>query len=607
MKRSIVFMLSMCLAVAGCVQSLTQSHSGREYHVSVRGNDTNAGSAETPLKTISAAALLAQPGDTITVGEGTYRESINPPRGGTSDAKRIVYQVASGEKVVIKGSEVIKGWKQQGGGVWKVELGNSFFGDYNPYALKLTGDWLAYGKWHHRGDVYLNGKAFLEKEKEEEVGHEAGSWFCRTDEKTTTIVANFGKSNPNKETVEINVRQGLFMPEISGLKYITVDGFHFLHDASNWAAPNRFQPGAVGTRMGKRWIIQNCTITDCRCLGITLGKAPGIDFTDIDAYGDHIIRNNIIRRCGQSGIAGYRGATRSLIEGNLIEDTNYRREFGGQETAAIKFHFSVDTIIKNNLIRRVYEKKDNHGADGIGAFGIWIDANNQSFRVTGNIVYDTELEPLFFEMNHGPILVDNNIIAGEGVKCIRSNSEADVFAHNLFVDCSYLWTLNNERIAHYYKPHTTKVLGRKAGAPADNKWYNNIFVRSGLDSVKKAEGYQSDYNLFLEGAKKSSFGDEHSVVDAHVTEFSIDERPNGVTVTFSAGDQQGQVEGPWVNGKLVGVFATTGQTIEDRHGNPITVDTDIIGEKRSTPAVGPLANLKPGRNSISWIKGEIKE
>ena len=67
------------------------------------------------------------------------------------------------------------------------------------------------------------------------------------------------------------------------------------------------------------------------------------------------------------------------------------------------------------------------------------------------------------------------------------------------------------------------------------------------------------------------------------------------------------MKGPWVNGKLVGVFATTGQTIEDRHGNPITVDRDIIGRKRSRPVPGPLANLKSGRNSISWIKGEIKE
>ena len=39
--------------------------SGREYHVSVRGDDTNDGSAVTPLRTISAAARLAQPGEVM--------------------------------------------------------------------------------------------------------------------------------------------------------------------------------------------------------------------------------------------------------------------------------------------------------------------------------------------------------------------------------------------------------------------------------------------------------------------------------------------------------------------------------------------------------------
>jgi len=46
------------------------------------------------------------------------------------------------------------------------------------------------------------------------------------------------------------------------------------------------------------------------------------------------VRNNTIRRCGQSGIAGHRGAAGSIIEGNLVEDINYRSEFGGWETAA---------------------------------------------------------------------------------------------------------------------------------------------------------------------------------------------------------------------------------------------------------------------------------
>ena len=278
----------------------------------------------------------------------------------------------------------------------------------------------------------------------------------------------------------------------------------------------------------------------------------------------------------------------------MIEDTNYRVEFGGQETAAIKFHLSVDTIIRNNLVRGVSCQKD-------GAFGIWTDAVNQNTRVSGNLIYNTELEPLFFEMNHGPILVDNNIVVGNKTRIsnrIRSNSGSEVYAHNLFVDCGYHWTLNRERHASYYKPHTVIHAGKKHGTAIDNKWYNNIYVRIGLDEARQTDGYQADYNLFLEGAKKSSFEGEHSVISDHVTGFKIADRPLGATVTFSGGPQQ--ITGPWVDAKLVGVFQINAQSIEDRYGNPIRVDRDINGRKRSRPLVGPLADLKPGENSISW-------
>ena len=57
----------------------------KEFHVSIKGNDANEGSRGKPFRTISAAARVAQPGDVITVHEGTYRERINPPRGGESD------------------------------------------------------------------------------------------------------------------------------------------------------------------------------------------------------------------------------------------------------------------------------------------------------------------------------------------------------------------------------------------------------------------------------------------------------------------------------------------------------------------------------------------
>jgi hypothetical protein len=67
-----------------------------EFHVAVGGDDVNPGTPGAPLRTIQRAADLAQPGDVVTVHAGVYRERVNPPRGGESDAKRIVYQAAPG-------------------------------------------------------------------------------------------------------------------------------------------------------------------------------------------------------------------------------------------------------------------------------------------------------------------------------------------------------------------------------------------------------------------------------------------------------------------------------------------------------------------------------
>ena len=58
--------------------------------------------------------------------EGVYRERVNPPRGGTAEDRRITYQAAPGEKVVLKGSEPLTGWKQVRNDTWKAEVPNRF-------------------------------------------------------------------------------------------------------------------------------------------------------------------------------------------------------------------------------------------------------------------------------------------------------------------------------------------------------------------------------------------------------------------------------------------------------------------------------------------------
>jgi hypothetical protein len=192
---------------------ITSAGFSKEYHVSKKGNDANNGSVANPVKTIMAAVKLAYAGDTITVHAGTYREYINPLRGGESDAKRIVYRAAPGEKVEIKGSEVITGWKKEKSGVWKVTIPNAFFGDYNPYKDSIDGDWfLNKGRVHHTGEVFLNGKSLYEEKTLDKVIHPAAireskdapdslyTWYCESDQKNTTDMGQLSKGRPQPAT-----------------------------------------------------------------------------------------------------------------------------------------------------------------------------------------------------------------------------------------------------------------------------------------------------------------------------------------------------------------------------------------------------------------------
>ena len=81
-------------------------------------SDDNPGTALKPWKTISKAAEILQPGDTVIIHAGIYREYVHPAHSGTP-SQSITYQGASGEEVVISGADVVTGWVPAGDKVWK--------------------------------------------------------------------------------------------------------------------------------------------------------------------------------------------------------------------------------------------------------------------------------------------------------------------------------------------------------------------------------------------------------------------------------------------------------------------------------------------------------
>lgn len=741
--------------------SLVQSRAcaATEYHVSVDGDDANDGSSSRMLRTISAAAALAQPGDTITVHEGVYRERVTPPLGGESDAKRIVYQAAPGEHVVIKGSETVKGWENVRNDTWKVVLPNTFFGGYNPYSDLIHGDWFnPKGREHHTGAVYLDGHWLIEAAALDEVLAPAGTvpswlsqagkqyllnvawlkpqdgsgdasripatafvkkngtqnascseggecigfildghwvkyegvdfgertehldiraasastggiievrldapdgellgtcsvpntggwqswstlkagikpvggvktlylvfrsfqpeqtpedvqlWYAEVDDVNTTLWAQFKGVNPNEHLVEINVRRAVFYPDKPFVNYITVRGFTLEHAATQWAPPTAEQIGLIGTHWSKGWVIEDNEIRYSICTGVTLGKyGDQWDNTSADSaegyvetihralengwnketIGSHVVRNNTISHCEQSGIVGSMGAIFSTVTGNTIHDIHVRQLFTGAEMAGIKFHGAIDTVISNNHICRCTR-------------GLWLDWMTQGTRVSRNLFHDNPGEDLFVEVNHGPFLVDNNLfLSGTS---LLSVSRGGAYVHNLFTGNLRLLGFD-ARMTPYHKAHSTELAGMHNNPRGDNRYYNNLFVGSrGLNDYDDSQlPVYMDGNVFLRGAQPSNHEKEPLEEEEHDPGIVLLERPDGWYL-------EGVFDPVWATKRKRGLVTTEvlgkaeipGLPYECADGTALRIDTDYFGEPRNpnNPFPGPFALSAAGKHAL---------
>ncbi|RKQ31337.1 right-handed parallel beta-helix repeat-containing protein [Oceanobacillus halophilus] len=506
-----------------------------EYHVAKNGSDYGTGTKQDPFLTINKAASLAVAGDTIIVHEGEYREWVKPKNTGLSNTRRITYQAAKGEKVVIKGSEQVQDWEQVEGTVWKKVIPNEFFGEFNPYKEEIFGDWLVepLEEKRHLGDVYLNGKSFyeagnLEQLKSPSIQTEVFDnwtkktvpahnpeqtqyvWFAEVDQQNTTIYGNFHKFNPNEELVEINVRKACFYPEETGINYITVRGFEMSQAATPWTPPTADQPGLIGPHWSKGWIIEDNTIHDSKCSAISIGKEastghnyrsirkdkPGYQYQLESVFsarqigwtkeniGSHIIRNNTIYDCGQNGIVGHLGCVFSEIYNNHIYNIAMKREFYGHEIAGIKLHAAIDVQIHNNRIHDC-------------SLGTWLDWQTQGTRVSKNVFYRNNRD-LFVEVSHGPYIVDHNILTAD--YALDNHAQGGAYINNL-IRGKMVHLKMLDRATPYHIPHSTEIAGFAAGYSGDDRFYNNIFVGdTDLEKVGTTHynGYTTSLDEYIE-------------------------------------------------------------------------------------------------------------
>ncbi len=432
-------------------------------------------------------------------------------------------------------------------------------------------------------------------------------WFAEVDTTNTTIWAQFKGVNPNEQLVEVNARQTVFYPEKPGVNYLTVRGFTLEQAATPWAPPTAEQMGLIGTHWSKGWVIENNVIRYSRCSGVALGKygdewdnraesAEGYVGTinralqngwNKETVGHHVVRNNHISHCEQTGVVGSLGCAFSTVTGNEIHDIHVLRLFSGAEMAGIKFHGAIDVEISHNHIYRT-------------TLGIWLDWMAQGTHVTGNLLHDNQQIDLFLEVDHGPFLVDNNIFLSRQSQLIVSQGGA--YAHNLIAGGLNMIPFD-ARLTPFHKAHSTELAGLTNNPCGDVRYYNNLFVQGGDVSPydKATLPVWMAGNVFLKAAKPS----KHEIAPLVRSDFDpsikLVEKPDGfyLEITLDPAWSREQTR-KLVTTELLGRAAVPNLPFENADGSPIRVNTDYFGKKRTEAHLcpGPFETTAKGKRTL---------
>ena len=283
-----------------------------------------------------------------------------------------------------------------------------------------------------------------------------------------------------------------------------------------------------------------------------------------------------------------------------------KNQFTGAELAGIKIHAAIDTKVEKNRIHDV------------GAFGCWFDWMAQGTRISKNLLYRNDWQDLFFEVNHGPFLVDNNILLS--AQGIATQSEGGAFVHNLIAGQMTIWSDPN-RFTPYHLPHSTEVAGLATVLAGDDRYYNNIFIGGGklVKSEDTAKYGLSVFDIGLQlpamESRKPTVAEKLPVwINNNVycngalpynretdflkntnfnPEVKIIEEKNNVYLQFSVNDSLFNYKTRLVTSELLGKTKMSKEGYENPDGSPLQIDTDFFDNKRATakPSAGPFENL----------------
>jgi hypothetical protein len=307
---------------------------------------------------------------------------------------------------------------------------------------------------------------------------------------------------------------------------------------------------------------------------------------------------------------GSLGAVFSKIHDNHIYDIYTKRTYSGAEMAGIKIHAAIDMLIEHNLIHDAF-------------IGIWLDWMAQGTRVTRNVLYANSHHDFFTEVNHGPYLVDNNVFLTRTGLSVQDASEGGAFVHNLFAGRTKLFNVAN-RSTPYHLAHSTKVKALRNIQGGDNRFFNNMFIKTGdaddeifTDGAGQnivvsyglagydGSGYDSfaEGNIYYRGARPYKKEANSLMMPDYMPVVELEEKNAALVLKLEFDGSPARVRTHPVTTQRLGSTIVSEALFEHPDGSPLVIDADLMGNLRDTdqPRVGPFEQLKEGyQEFIIW-------
>jgi hypothetical protein len=344
--------------------------------VSVNGDDSRDGrSRETAFATLQKAADAVEPGDTVLVTSGVYRQTVHIKKEGREDAW---IQFIAEPGAVILGSDVRKDWKREPGelpvfSIPRPRLHSAYQRPEAPMQSRTE-------------QVFVDGR-LLYQVPEPAMLKPRGVFHVDDRAERLRVCLEEGR-DPNEALTEVSVRTfaialggppniNFWRDERVGQEnraaYIRIDGFTVRHIA------NFSRMAAIQIRgLCHHIVIENC---DVQWVNYCAVAASSLSMWDpgrkkwFHQPAHHVtIRNSILSNNGVAG-AGSGGVSDLLVESNLIDNNNYKGISPWSEGGAVKTGFDGARIVLRNNVAR-----NNHN------HGLWIDYGSTDSVIENNFV-----------------------------------------------------------------------------------------------------------------------------------------------------------------------------------------------------------------------------